>query len=151
MLAAMFSGRHSLIQDSRGRYFIDRPGESFAVILEWLQTGCFLWPDSECAKRRIKLELEYFGLVEALYGGNQRPTSNGCLCRLVCCVPFMYCFACCIVSCVCVCVWCVCVCVCVVLRQLASSGSWMVRDTQHFCRGPNRLFLSWPQVRSWTR
>jgi hypothetical protein len=71
MLAAMFSGRHSLIQDSRGRYFIDRPGESFAVILEWLQTGCFLWPDSECAKRRIKLELEYFGLVEALYGGAQ--------------------------------------------------------------------------------
>jgi hypothetical protein len=68
MLAAMFSGRHSLVKDNRGRYFIDRPGDSFAVILEWLQTGCFLWPDSEHVKQRLKQELEYFGLTEAIFG-----------------------------------------------------------------------------------
>ncbi|PRQ34925.1 putative chromatin remodeling & transcription regulator BTB-POZ family [Rosa chinensis] len=37
MLATMFSGRHSLIQDHEGYTFIDRDGEYFGYILNWLR------------------------------------------------------------------------------------------------------------------
>ena len=37
MLAAMFSGRHELDTDSEGRYFIDRDGEYFKEILNYLR------------------------------------------------------------------------------------------------------------------
>src|SRR5690606_26542338 len=98
---------------------------------EWLQTGCFLWPDSECAKRRIKLELEYFGLVEALYGGKlnaQHPLAACGVCRVSC------------VSCV--------VCVnwrCVWLVNGARHALFMSGLTGFSCCGRE------PQVRSWTR
>jgi len=67
MLEAMFSGRHPLSKDAKGRYFIDRPAEPFAVILEWLQTGQFIWPHGDSRRKRLKLELEYFGLNDFLY------------------------------------------------------------------------------------
>lgn len=37
MLAAMFSGRHTLDTDSEGRYFIDRDGTYFKYILNFLR------------------------------------------------------------------------------------------------------------------
>ncbi|KAL3856374.1 hypothetical protein ACJMK2_011142 [Sinanodonta woodiana] len=37
MLAAMFSGRHELDRDDRGRYFIDRDGTYFEYILNFLR------------------------------------------------------------------------------------------------------------------
>ncbi|KAM1166999.1 hypothetical protein ACFX14_028935 [Malus domestica] len=39
MLAAMFSGRHTLCQDKKGYVFIDRDGEHFRHILNWLRDG----------------------------------------------------------------------------------------------------------------
>ncbi|XP_066506383.1 BTB/POZ domain-containing protein KCTD7 [Hoplias malabaricus] len=39
MLAAMFSGRHHMPQDSDGRYFIDRDGAYFGDILNFLRGG----------------------------------------------------------------------------------------------------------------
>lgn len=39
MLAAMFSGRHYIPQDSEGRYFIDRDGKYFGDILNFLREG----------------------------------------------------------------------------------------------------------------
>ncbi|KAM1276489.1 hypothetical protein ACFX13_029698 [Malus domestica] len=39
MLAAMFSGRHTLRQDKKGYVFIDRDGEHFRHILNWLRDG----------------------------------------------------------------------------------------------------------------
>jgi hypothetical protein len=39
MLAAMFSGRYSLEKDEEGYHFIDRNGEYFSFILDYLRTG----------------------------------------------------------------------------------------------------------------
>jgi uncharacterized protein YjbI with pentapeptide repeats len=39
MLAAMFSGRHELIPDKEGAYFIDRDGTHFRYILNYLRDG----------------------------------------------------------------------------------------------------------------
>ena len=39
MLAAMFSGRHNVIKDEEGRYFIDRDGTHFRYILNYLRDG----------------------------------------------------------------------------------------------------------------
>ncbi|RXH76152.1 hypothetical protein DVH24_019040 [Malus domestica] len=40
MLAAMFSGRHSLCQDAeKGYVFLDRDGKHFRHILNWLRDG----------------------------------------------------------------------------------------------------------------
>ena len=39
MLAAMFSGRHKLTQDTNGAYFIDRDGTHFRYILNYLRNG----------------------------------------------------------------------------------------------------------------
>ncbi|XP_066277211.1 BTB/POZ domain-containing protein KCTD7-like [Branchiostoma lanceolatum] len=38
MLATMFSGRHRLARDKEGRYFIDRDGTYFKVVLDFLRT-----------------------------------------------------------------------------------------------------------------
>ena len=39
MLSAMFSGRHNVIKDEDGRYFIDRDGTHFRYILNYLRDG----------------------------------------------------------------------------------------------------------------
>ena len=39
MLAAMFSGRHNVMKDEDGRYFIDRDGTHFRFILNYLRDG----------------------------------------------------------------------------------------------------------------
>lgn len=43
-LGAMFSGRHKLNLDQKGRYFIDRNGEHFEHILEFLRDDTYLPP-----------------------------------------------------------------------------------------------------------
>jgi hypothetical protein len=41
MLAAMFSGRHPLTHDDKGRPFIDRNPRMFALVLEYLRTDLY--------------------------------------------------------------------------------------------------------------
>ena len=41
MLAAMFSGRHPLARDERGRPFVDRSPKMFALVLEYLRTDIY--------------------------------------------------------------------------------------------------------------
>ena len=45
MLAAMFSGRHRVEQDSQGRYFIDRDGKLFHHMLTFLRHDKLPPPD----------------------------------------------------------------------------------------------------------
>lgn len=60
MLEAMFSGRHQVAKDEKGRFFIDRNPDLFADLLEWLRTG------DTTALRTPKhdIELDYFMLLE---------------------------------------------------------------------------------------
>lgn len=66
MLEVMFSGRHVLIKDSDGRYFIDRPPKPFRSILTFLQTGQIYWPTKSEDKKLLEDEINYFGLNEVL-------------------------------------------------------------------------------------
>jgi len=44
MLAAMFSGRHLVVKDEEGRYFIERDGANFGHILNFLRDSSRLPP-----------------------------------------------------------------------------------------------------------
>lgn len=72
MLAAMFSGRHSLKTEADGSYFIDRDGTHFRYILNYLRDGCIkegTLPCNETVLRELLTEAEYFqlsGLVDIL-------------------------------------------------------------------------------------
>lgn len=77
MLAAMFSNRYILpkvtyrktkffylfLKDKKGRYFIDRSGEKFSMILEFLRTGK-IEIDSNFTEESILNELDYYGLCD---------------------------------------------------------------------------------------
>ncbi|XP_051152445.1 FH protein interacting protein FIP2 isoform X2 [Andrographis paniculata] len=68
MLAAMFSGRHALYQDSeKGYVFVDRDGKHFRHILNWLRDGVVpIMKDSEYLE--LLKEAEYFQLLGLIDG-----------------------------------------------------------------------------------
>lgn len=71
MLAAMFSGRHTLCHDSeKGYVFVDRDGKHFRHILNWLRDGVV--PSlTDADYSELTREAEYFqllGLIEAING-----------------------------------------------------------------------------------
>lgn len=59
MLAAMFSGRHHLLTDKSGRYFIDRNGSTFLHILNYLRDEQ-LPPLQDCLK--VYREAQFFNI-----------------------------------------------------------------------------------------
>ncbi|KAL0346920.1 UNVERIFIED_CONTAM: FH protein interacting protein FIP2 [Sesamum calycinum] len=68
MLAAMFSGRHAVHQESdKGYVFVDRDGTYFRHILNWLRDGVIpTLKDSEYSE--LLREAEYFQLLELMDG-----------------------------------------------------------------------------------
>ncbi|XP_055809116.1 FH protein interacting protein FIP2 isoform X3 [Solanum dulcamara] len=64
MLAAMFSGRHTICQESeKGHIFVDRDGKHFRHILNWLRDGVIPpLKDSEYAQ--LLQEAEYYQLLD---------------------------------------------------------------------------------------
>ena len=63
MLAAMFSGRHSLTQEEDGSYFIDRDGTHFRFILNFLRDGGFregTLPKEKAFISELLTEAEYY-------------------------------------------------------------------------------------------
>jgi hypothetical protein len=67
MLAAMFSGRHSLKKDDDGSFFIDRDGTHFRYILNYLRDGGFkegtIPSDDVAFLNELLTEAEYYGLT----------------------------------------------------------------------------------------
>jgi len=70
MLATMFSGRHKLIQESDGSYFVDRDGTHFRHILNYLRDGfrAEMLPQDELSLREICNEAHYYQLTGLLAG-----------------------------------------------------------------------------------
>ena len=72
MLAAMFSGRHSVKKEEDGSYFIDRDGTHFRYILNYLRDRGFkddMLPSDSDTRKEILMEAEYYqlsGLVALL-------------------------------------------------------------------------------------
>ncbi|XP_049401003.1 FH protein interacting protein FIP2 isoform X2 [Solanum stenotomum] len=68
MLAAMFSGRHTICQESeKGHIFVDRDGKHFRHILNWLRDGVIPpLKDSEYAQ--LLREAEYYQLLGLVDG-----------------------------------------------------------------------------------
>ena len=72
MLAAMFSGRHSVKKEEDGSYFIDRDGTHFRYILNYLRDGGFKndsLPSDRDIQKELLTEAEYYqlsGLVALL-------------------------------------------------------------------------------------
>ncbi|KAJ0793750.1 putative chromatin remodeling & transcription regulator BTB-POZ family [Helianthus annuus] len=68
MLAAMFSGRHTVCKDSdKGYVFVDRDGKHFRHILNWLRDGVVAsLSDSECSE--LMREAEYYQLLGLVDG-----------------------------------------------------------------------------------
>eukprot|EP01132_Coremiostelium_polycephalum_P003079 gene3079-3850_t len=63
MLGVMFSGRYDLPKDKEGRIFIDRDGKLFTHVLSYLRDGPLWTPPLDLdLRRRIEIELSYFGL-----------------------------------------------------------------------------------------
>ncbi|CAI0384693.1 unnamed protein product [Linum tenue] len=70
MLAAMFSGRHTLCQDSdSGQIFVDRDGKHFRHVLNWLRDGVV--PTlSDVEYSELMREAEYYQLLGLIEGIN---------------------------------------------------------------------------------
>ena len=59
LLGAMFSGRHALVQQEDGSYFIDRDGEVFSHILSYLRDSNIVLALVPTLVRELRLSLEY--------------------------------------------------------------------------------------------
>lgn len=68
MLAAMFSGRHNVLQDEEGRYFIDRDGTHFRYILNYLRDGNTYIPfDNQQLVDELYEEVQFFNIENLLH------------------------------------------------------------------------------------
>lgn len=75
LLCNMFSGKHELIKDSDGSYFIDRDGMHFRYILNYLRNLSVSIPPNRMLHRKLLREAMYYqldGLVELIRKGLKR-------------------------------------------------------------------------------
>jgi len=62
MLSAMFSGRHPMLKDKNGSYFLDRDPTSFSYVLNFLRRNEWNLPDDSFIQNEVTHEAHYFGL-----------------------------------------------------------------------------------------
>jgi len=60
MIEAMFSGRHNVAKDAKGRYFIDRSGVLFEHVLKYLRDDKITFPKNR--KADLMDEFDYYGI-----------------------------------------------------------------------------------------
>jgi len=81
MLGAMFSGRHTILPDADGSYFIDRDGTHFRHILNLLRSPKTCKVVSELplsVQEELKCECDYYGLFDLMFPCNVPfPCRNG--------------------------------------------------------------------------
>lgn len=80
LLATMFSGNNRVAKDSRGRYFIDRDGDLFRYILDYLRNSYLTLPKDFNETERLLVEAEYFklnGLIRCLTGSGLKKKADG--------------------------------------------------------------------------
>lgn len=65
-LGALFSRRHPLTRDKKGRVFLDKNPTVFEAILDFLRTGHLIHFTDPALQELLLIELEFYGLAEAL-------------------------------------------------------------------------------------
>lgn len=73
MLGLMFSGKHPVLRDADGCYFIDRDGRQFHHILNYLRDGTLPIGLSRVDRLELLREADFYGL-KSLYGFIGGPT-----------------------------------------------------------------------------
>ncbi|XP_002733127.3 BTB/POZ domain-containing protein KCTD6-like [Saccoglossus kowalevskii] len=64
MLGAMFSGRMPSLKDAQGNYFIDRNGDMFKYILEFLRNGSIILPEDFKEFTALSVEVDFYQVAE---------------------------------------------------------------------------------------
>jgi hypothetical protein len=64
LLGDLFTGKTAISQDSQGRYFIDRDGQLFRYIIDYLRNRKVLLPETFKECERLKAEAEYYRLSD---------------------------------------------------------------------------------------
>ena len=60
MLGNMFGGKFALIKQADGSIFIDRDGETFQFILDYLRSGNITLPSNDLQFKKLKLEADFY-------------------------------------------------------------------------------------------
>ena len=60
MLGAMFNGKHNAVKDENGEYFIDRDGQLFRFVLNFLRSSMLALPAGFTQLDQLHLEADFF-------------------------------------------------------------------------------------------
>lgn len=77
ILDLLFSGNYEFVPDGNGRYFIDRNGEFFDYILDFLRDGSVQLPDEEHQSRQFILHEARFYGIDLLSSEQEQDEENG--------------------------------------------------------------------------
>ena len=75
----MFSGRLKIAKDTRGNYFIDRDGELFRHVLNYMRTSQLCLPESFEEFDQLSIEADFYqitGLIDALEACKRKRRKN---------------------------------------------------------------------------
>ena len=73
MLAMILKSDVPVTMDEQGRPFIDRDGESFRHVLNFLRTGSLTCPSDSATRSRLRSDADYYGLPSLLHALDGRP------------------------------------------------------------------------------
>lgn len=79
MVGCMFSGRLTIAKDTRGNYFIDRDGELFRYVLNFMRTSQLCLPESFEDFEQLSIEADFYqitSLIDALEACKRKRQKN---------------------------------------------------------------------------